>query len=261
MNIAALHSLARLSGAPRRRRGAGAHSRAFTLLEVLLALIVLAIVLVVVHSIFYSALQLRNKADAAISDAIPLQHTLTVIRRDLENVTVPGGTLSGSFQTTLTTGSSMSSTHAGQQCGPTLYTTAGTLNDNDPWSEMRKVTYYLMPSTNGSAGQDLVRSVTRNLLPVFQEEYTDERLMSNVDSLTFQYYDGSQWMDTWDSASTSTTSASSTTSTNRLPTGVRVDLTLVVDKLGSIAPNPIEMVVPIAVQVSTNTTASTGGVE
>lgn len=232
---------------------------AFTLLEVLLAVVILAMVMVVVHAIFHGALSLRNKTDEAFEAAIPLQHTLAVIKRDLSNIAVPGGTLSGTFQTTLTAGSTASSTmHYGQQVGPSFYTASGNLSDDSTWSEMRKVTYYLMPATNGGSGLDLVRSVTRNLLPVSQEEYSDQRLLGGVNNLTFQYFNGSAWVDTWDSTTTSLTSST----TNTLPQGIRVQLTLEADPLTLIAPTPIEMVVPITVQTGTNSTSTaTGGDE
>jgi general secretion pathway protein J len=230
---------------------------AFTLVEVLLAIAILGMVMVAVHSVFHAALQLRNKADEAFTEAIPLQHALATIKNDLINIALPGGTLSGSLQTSPTTDSSMSLTHDGEQCGPTFYTTTGTLSDLQPWSEMRKVTYYLMQPTNDSNGLDLVRSVTRNLLPVNEEEYSDQRLMSGVNQLTFQFYDGTSWQDDWDS--TGASSSTTTTSTNPLPTGVRVQLTLI-NKAGVIDRNPIEMVIPVTVNGQTNTT-STGGEE
>ena len=229
-------------------------SRAFTLIEVLIAILILAMVMAVVHSVFHGALQLRNKTDQAFEDAIPLQHTLTLIKRDLANLAIPGGTLTGMLQTSPTTGSSKSATHSGQQAGPSFYTASATVSDNSVMSEMQKVTYYLMPATNGGSGLDLVRSVTRNLLPVMTEEFSDQRLMGGVNALTFQFYNGSSWVDTWDSAATSTT----TGATNNLPQGIRVQLTLSVES-GQLAQEPIEMVVPVMVQASTNSTTSGGG--
>ena len=229
--------------------------RAFTLLEVLLAIVILGLVMVAVHSVFHAALQLRNKADESFTEAIPLQHALAMIKNDIVNLALPGGTLSGSLETSPTTGSSMNLTHDGEQCGPTFYTTAGTLSDLQPWSEMRKVNYYLMTPTNDSNGLDLVRSITRNLLPVNEEEFSDQRLMSGVNQLAFQFYDGTTWRDDWDS-----TGASSTASTNPLPAGVRVQLTLI-NKAGVIDRNPIEMVIPVTVNGQTNTPSSTGGDE
>jgi type II secretion system protein J len=233
-----------------------ASADAFTLIEVLLSLGILAMLLVVVHTLFQGALQLRNKTDQAFEDALPLQHALWVIQRDLEHLTVPGGTFHGPLQTTLTTGSSTATSisHPGRQCGPILYTASGTLDDKSPWSIMRKVSYYLVPSTNGSAGLDLIRSATRNLLPVAQEEYTDQRLMGGVTDLAFQFYNGTQWVDTWDSTAT-TTGAS-----NSLPSGIRVQLTLSEGAGSAAAQPPIELIVPVVVGASTNSSAaSTGG--
>jgi len=226
--------------------------RAFTLLEVLLALIVLAIVMVVVHSVFQGAVQLRNHTDEVFAEAIPLQHTLAVIKNDVVNLTVPGGTLSGALQTSPTTASSSSLAHLGRQCGPAFYNTTGEINDFEPWAEMRKVSYFLEPSTNSLPGYRLVRSVTRNLLPVAVEEFTDQTLMSGVSDLTFEFYNGTAWVYDWDS-----TAATSTSDSNSVPAGVRVQLTLV-NKEGVVAEDPIVMVVPIAVQPSTNSTSTTG---
>jgi hypothetical protein len=81
--------------------------------------------------------------------------------------------------------------------------------------------------------------------------------MSGVNQLTFQFYDGTSWQDDWDS--TGASSSTTTTSTNPLPTGVRVQLTLI-NKAGVIDRNPIEMIIPVTVNGQTNTT-STGGEE
>jgi len=226
---------------------------AFTLLEVLLAIVILGIVMVVVHSVFNAAIQLRNKTDATFAEAIPLQHALATLKRDLANLTLPGGTLSGTLQTTPTTNTSSSLSHTGEHCGPTFYTTSGTLSELEPWSEMRRVDYYLVQSTNASAGLDLLRSVTRNLLPAVDDEYSDQRLLSGVSQLTFQFYDGTSWQDDWDSADTS-----SSTYTNPLPIGIRVQLTLVNEK-GVISRDPVEMVIPININASTNIIATVGG--
>jgi len=205
-------------------------------------------VLVVVHSVFYGALQLRNKSAASIAAALPLQHALAQIKRDLANLVPPGGTLTGTLQTTPTTTSSTSLTHGGAQAGPSFYTATGALNDASPWPELRKVTYFLMPATNDTPGRQLVRSSTRNLLPVLTEEYEDQTLLNGVEELTFEFYNGTQWASTWDSSTT----------TNGLPSGIRASLTLV-NAAGVADLEPIELIVPIFAQGGTNSAASSGG--
>src|SRR5947208_8795431 len=76
---------------------------AFTLLELLLAVLVFSIVLAAIHTVFFSALRLRNKTSDAIERSLPLQQTIAIIKRDLANLVPPGGTLSGQLQSTPTT--------------------------------------------------------------------------------------------------------------------------------------------------------------
>lgn len=239
----------RVNAHPRRPLDARlrAARRAFTLLEMLLGLAVFAVVLVVIHGIFYGAIQLRNKSAASFDNSLPLQQTIAQLKRDLAGLTPPGGILTGSLQTTPTNTASSQLTHPGTPVSPALYTTSGALNEFSPWSEIRKVTYYLIVPTNFVPGRQLVRSVTRNLLPVLTEEYEDQVLLENVEDLTFEFYDGTQWQTTWDSAN----------GTNGLPTGIRAALTLVNPRTGVPDAVPIEIFVPILTQGTT--TSSSGG--
>src|ERR1041384_5287195 len=85
-------------------------ARAFTLLELLLAVLVFSIVLTALHVVFFSALRLRSKTADAIERALPLQQTVAIIKRDLENIVPPGGALSGQLQSTPTLNTSSGST-------------------------------------------------------------------------------------------------------------------------------------------------------
>src|SRR5712671_3751317 len=69
-------------------------SVAFTLIEVMLALAVSAIVLAAIGGVFYSAMRLRERTSAMLDESAPLHHALTVLRRDLQGALPPGaGTL------------------------------------------------------------------------------------------------------------------------------------------------------------------------
>src|SRR6266850_2041231 len=61
-----------------------------------------AIVLAAINTVFYSALRLRNSTPSAIEKALPMEHALGVIKRDLANLVLPGGTMSGTFTTSST---------------------------------------------------------------------------------------------------------------------------------------------------------------
>jgi prepilin-type N-terminal cleavage/methylation domain-containing protein len=236
---------------------------AFTLIEVLLAVVVFSIVLVAIHTVFHSALRLRNKATQAIEATLPLQQSLAIIKRDLANLVAPGGTLFGELQTT-PTGSTQSGPSQSSQLGsfnpsaaslqgmasPAFYTSVGLLSDAAPWGEVEKVSYFLADATNHAVGRDLVRSVTRNLLPTLQEQPSEQLLMSGVDRLFFSFYDGTQWREDWDS----------TTATTKLPLAIKVELELAVEETDPSPPPPIQLVVPLMVQGRTNQTAqATGG--
>jgi type II secretion system protein J len=228
--------------------------RAFTLLELLLAILVFSIVLGAMHVVFFSALKLRNKTCDAIERSLPLQQALGLIKRDLANIVPPGGLLSGALQSTPT----VSTTAAGvggslnHGNGPQFYTAVGIVDDNAPWGEVERVSYYLAPPTNNAPGMDLFRSVTRNLLPVMQDQAEDQFLMSGVQAITFQYYDGGAWKDTWDS----TQPDSMTGLTNNLPCAIKMNLELFNENPSLGSPAPVELIVPLLVHGRTNVTAT-----
>ena len=226
-------------------------ARGFTLIEVLLAVAAFGIVLASINTVYFSALRLRNKTAAGIDEAVPREHALAIIKRDLSNLVVPGGTLSGAFQTT-----SLSNMVAGQS-SPTFCTTSATMDDLSPWSEIQRVSYVLVDSTNrSSGGRDLVRAVTRNLLPSVAQDQPDQQwLLSGVQALVFQYHDGSQWRDSWDS----TVADSVTGETNTLPKAIKVQLELYSEVRGRVQPPPIELVVPVVVHSRTNEVQQAAG--
>jgi type II secretion system protein J len=204
---------------------------AFTLIEMILAIGVAAIVLVTISSVFFAAIRLRNSTQDYVDAAVPVDQTLAMIKRDLACVVTPtNGTtkiLSGSFQVGDVTGN-------GGPVAIEMFTTTGELADSQPWGDIQRVTYELRdPTTRNAAGKDLFRSVTRDLLASTASRPEDQWMMGGVQSITFSCYDGTQWSPTWDT--TGLTSANT-----NLPLAVRVDIQPVGNQLA-----PIEMVVPI----------------
>ena len=226
-------------------------SRAFTLMELLLALVVFAVVLLSMHYVFYGAIKLRNKTTQVVEASLPQQRALMMIRRDLADIVLPVGTsaLSGQFVTAALSGMQTATSLAGRTVGPTFYTASGIVDDANPWSEMRKVFYQLSPPTNLSPGLDLYRNVTRNLLPVSTEQVEAQWLLGGVEEVTFEFYDGTQWRNNWDG----------TNETTILPAAVRVQIQFIAEPEQRTLPLPITMVVPVHVQPNTNTTTTSGG--
>jgi type II secretion system protein J len=217
--------------------------RAFTLIEMILAVGVAAIVLITVNALLYTALHLRDATADAVDAATPVDSTVTFLRRDLQGCVAPtNGTskiLSGGFRA----GDGIISGNNNEPVSIEMYTTTGALSDSAPWAEIQRVTYELKtPATATAAdGRDLYRSVTRNLLASGTPEVTDQLMLSGVADLKFTCYDGTIWQPAWD-----TTSA--TAVNTNLPLAVKVDIQMA----GNPNLAPVEIVVPLECVARTN---------
>src|SRR5205807_6189382 len=56
-------------------------STAFTLIEVLLALAISAIILAAIGGVFYSAIRLRDRTSAALDESAPMHQAFAVLQR------------------------------------------------------------------------------------------------------------------------------------------------------------------------------------
>jgi hypothetical protein len=101
------------------------------------------------------------------------------------------------------------------------------------------------PANRTAGGKDLVRSITRNLLSSATLDVRDEPLLSGVENIKFSCYDGTQWLDAWDTTDT-------TTANTNLPIAVRVLIQMAGNNTGSTHPQPIQVLVPIDSQSRTN---------
>jgi general secretion pathway protein J len=226
--------------------GFGFRQRGFTLMEMLLALAVSAIVLAGIGGVFYSAIRLRERTAALVDASAPLDQALAFLRRDLRGVMPPGGVLAGDFK------SGMISSGVVQGNGLQFSTTTGIIKDDVPWGDIQDVVYQLRDPVerNYTGGKDLIRVVTRNLLPTTTQEATDQWLLGNVKSLEVACFDGMDWRESWDSSLGDT----------NLPVAVRVRIQLAgEDATDTRNPEPIEMIVPLGIQSRTNAVQTTEG--
>lgn len=222
--------------------------KGFTLIEMLLALAICAIVLVAVNGVFATAVRLRDKTSEAVEEALPVNRALNALCRDLKGTVGPGGYLAGDFKCGVqATGATMGLSGEAGNAGLDFYTATGTITDKDPWGDVQEVFYELKaPSDRNQTGMDLVRCINRNLLATTTQTPDIQWLMGNIQTLEFDCYDGSQWRNTWDT---------STGDTN-LPVAVRVRIQLAA-RAGqeSGTEQPIEMLVPLVSQGRTNSAA------
>lgn len=234
----------------RRRQTLPRSRRAFTLLELLIATAVAAIVLLVINATFFGALRLHNTTHEKIDTDLAQQRALGIVRRDLAGLMLPTGgngtPLAGPLQTTAF--SSSAQDPAGERVSPDFYTNSGKVDGWNPFSEVQMVAYFLAPSTDGSRSKSLVRAVTRNLLPVQDTTAPEEQmLLTGVAAVTVEFYDGTDWIAEWDSTVTST-----------LPTAIK--FRLVMARSGTNADGgPVELVVPILATTTASVTQAAAG--
>jgi len=219
--------------------------KAFTLIEMLLAVAICAIVLVAINGVFATALRLRDKTSDAVEAALPMSRAMDMMVRDLKGTVGPGGLLAGDFKCgAQAMGASMGLSGEAGNAGLDFFTSTGALSDKAPWGDIQEVFYELKaPTDRNQAGMELVRCVNRNLLATTTSTPETRSLLGNVQTLQFECYDGTQWRDTWD------TSAGDT----NLPVAVRIRVQLAA-KQGETSPNqqPLEMLVPLISQTRTN---------
>jgi type II secretion system protein J len=219
---------------------------AFTLLELIIATAIGAIVLIVSNTTFFSALRLHNTTHQKIDDDLVIQRTLGIVRRDLAGIMVPPNPqattnkLSGQLTTEFTSTNELDG--SSERVTPDLYTNSGKIDGWTPYAEVQMVSYYLSPTPGGAPTKDLVRVITRNLLAANDTTVETQTLLTGVNSAALSYYDGENWLEVWDSTTSST-----------LPAALKFSLVLAPN--ASDAANgdlsPIELVVPVVVKTTT----------
>jgi type II secretion system protein J len=223
--------------------------RAFTLVEVLLAMAICAIVLVAVNAVFATAVRLRDRTSAGVDEGLPIERTMEFLRRDLKGAVGPRGFLAGDFKCgTQAVGATMGLSGEAGSGGLDFFSATGTIGEEMPWGDIQEVVYELKaPVERNQAGMDLVRCVNRNVLAVTTPVPDIQPLLSHVETVDFDCYDGSQWRSSWDTSSGDT----------NLPTAVRIRIQLVA-KSGEDASKkpPLEMLVPLITVTRTNRVAT-----
>lgn len=221
--------------------------KGFTLIEMLLAIAICAIVLLAINGVFATAVRLRDKTSEAVEDSLPINRAVDTMSRDLKSAIGPGGVLAGDFRCGVqAAGATMGLSGQAGSAGLDFYTTTGAISDKAPWGDVQEVFYELKtPSDPSQAGMDLVRCVNRNLLATTTQTPQTQWLMGHVQSLEFDCYDGTQWRSTWDTSNGDT----------NLPVAVRVLIQLA-PKPGQDARSlqPLEIVVPLVTQSRTDYT-------
>ena len=170
----------------------------FTLMEVMFATMAFALILLVMQMTFSGALGLRNRMQKRVDQHSALTQAMSIMKRDLENMIVTGGLMAEGIICTEMGSPDMPDDQL------EFYSTTAVVSDQFPWGDVQKVGYLLgvdpMQTVTTNLGQALMR-MSLNTLPLeANEEAPVETLMlDNVRSLQFEFFDGLQWLQTWDS--------------------------------------------------------------
>lgn len=179
----------------------------FTLLEVLLAMAILAVIAGILHSVLRAGyLATRVTAEAA-GKTRTLVLTIDHLAAALGSAVPPRGILAGPFlgEDQTVNGYDYISFHT------TLSSADSVANE---WSDIVHVEYYLEADVEGNP--HLRQVTTRNLLAPGDTLADSGVLCHHVESLEFRYFDGESWYDSWDSTLLDST----------LPEAVEITLTL-----------------------------------
>jgi len=208
-----------------------------------------AIVLVAVNAVFATAIRLRDRTSAGVDEGLPIERTMELLRRDLKGAVGPRGFLAGDFKCgTQAVGATMGLSGEAGGAGLDFFSATGSIGEDAPWGDIQEVLYELKaPVDRNQGGMDLVRCVNRNILAVTTQVPEIQPLLSHVETVQFDCFDGSQWRDTWDTSSGDT----------NLPSAVRIRIQLLA-KPGEDASKkpPLEMLVPLITVTRTNQVAT-----
>ena len=187
------------------------HISGFTLLELLVATAMTAVLAGSLSATLRMAFSARGTAHAAVDEMRRAELAVELIRTDIESTVIPRGLLAGAFL-----GEDAANAAGRPADAVMLHCTATGATDTDGTGDIRMVE--LACETDEDDGSMIfVRRVTRYLLATRVEEPPTEILCRGVRSLDLKYHDGIDWQDTWDS----------TDLDNNLPLAVQVTLELV----------------------------------
>lgn len=195
-------------------------NKAFTLLEVIVAIAIMDIIALMLYSSLYIAVRAKRSSYEAIEPYNVASAAFEYIRKDLSCAVKPGGILAGDFVGEL-------QTIAGGNRGDYLafYTTSALTGSSRTGSDIVFVEYSLENEQEDPFFDDtnfepsptvLTRTITTNLLAPAISPFRSEVVAGDISSLRFRYYENEDWVDQWNSADTD----------NAIPKAVEVTITI-----------------------------------
>lgn len=180
-------------------------SRAFTLIEMLLAMFAAAIIMAAIYGLFSRAVHLRNHAVELVRQTRLRTRAAATLREDLRGAIVTGGLLASVLEGSAQAPSS-------KFPGYLKFSTATARpDDNGVGGDVHQVEYFIASGADPKEGT-LVRTVERDPLSPTQIDLPQDPVLGGVTAMEVSFYDGTAWTDTW----------SYSTNSPALPEAVRV---------------------------------------
>ena len=182
----------------------------FTLLEVLVAMTLMVVIAMSLYSSMYVATRSKDSIARTIEPYRYSNPAFDFLQKDLACTLAPGDVLAGEFQ-------GVDGSVPGVDGADILlfYTCNYVPGEDEIAGDIAQIEYFI-EQKDGWQEPVLVRRRTTNLLSPKTVEGKSEVICRGVKSFNLQYYDGYEWLDTWDS----------TTREDMLPAAVAIRLTL-----------------------------------
>lgn len=168
-------------------------ARPFTLLELLSTALLTAILLTSILGVWHGVHTIRERCDKALTDDAVIQHCLNQLSNDLRHMAPPDQELGIEVR------GEMDESAGVRRDTLTFVTTTNPPRAKTFGSDVVKVAYELTQTVDDDESWALVRSVSANLLALEEEDPEETVLLSPISSFVLSYYDGEDWLDTWDS--------------------------------------------------------------
>jgi type II secretion system protein J len=185
-------------------------TRAFTLLEMLVATAMVAVLAGSLYASLSIAFKARRSAMATVEPVRKVELALAMLGEDLRCAVVPKGVLAGPFL-----GTDGKDDRGHDSDSLEFYCAATSPEPDVGIGDIKKIELLCEPSDD-KRSQILVRYITTNLLTTRTVEPIREVLCRGVFAFSLRYFDGSEWLDAWDS----------TVEDNALPCAIEVTLQL-----------------------------------
>ena len=199
--------------------------RGFTLLELLAAMSLMVVVASCLYTALYTGFRAYRSAQAAVDPTSVAINVIELLKQDICGVLPPGSHLAGAFIGTDSGGIKGVDADSLEFYTTHVYTddmqlsgltsTTSTNTSTSLVGGIGKVNLLLEEDSETKDGTYLLlRQVTTNLLAPQVAQVDEQVLCRSVASMNFRYYDGTGWLDEWDS----------TADANSLPLAVEVDI-------------------------------------